>query len=184
MRAFFFFLRLNLNTFIALLKTWSSQIGEIAGESTLQNDDGIIGKQINNTAKHALPVLRIYSAWLLTNSKFLNPGIGDEDMKQLIARFWQVYTECLTQTGRVFDIQSLSSVPYLLDEDADSIGFKPVESDVSKQLLTDPISKQLKTKPIQADRLSADHEMLARVKELFMGGLLLVVDPVCMMYGL
>lgn len=181
MRAFFFFLRLNLNTFIALLKTWSLQISDDAGQSSLQSDDGVLGKKLNNTAKHTLPVLRIYSAWLLTNSKFLNPNIGDEGMKELIGRFWKVYAECLTLTGKIFPIQALSSVPYLLDEDADSIGFKPVESDVSKQLLTDPVSKQLKPKPMQADRLSPDDEMLARVKDLLIGGLLLVVDPVCMM---
>lgn len=183
MRAFFFFLRLNLNTFIALLKTWSLQISENTAGSGLRSDDAVLGKKLNNTAKHTLPLLRIYSAWLLTNSKFLNSTLGDEDLKELIARFWKIYAECLTQTGKIFPIQSLSGVPYLLDEDADSIGFKPVESDVSKQLLTDPVSKEVKAKPTLADRLSTDREMLARVKDLLVGGLLLVVDPVRTMDG-
>jgi len=173
---------LNLNTFISLLTTLCSQLNEHAGEQIVDTDPlHSLGKRLDHISRHSLPILRIHSAWLLTNSNFLVPGIGDEGLKELIVRFWKTYTESLTQLAAVFPAQFLpANVAYLLDEDSDFLGFQPLKSERSKKVWLDSSSGQQKVKPNQADRHSEDYEMLARVRELLVDGLLLAVDPVCM----
>jgi len=175
-----------LNTFISFLTTTCSQLSEELGEQIASTDPiQSLSKRLVQTLKNSLPVLRIYSAWLLTNSNFLVPGIGDEGLKELIVRFWMTYTQSLTQLAAVFPAQFLpADVTYLLDEDCDFLGFRPLQSDRSKKLWLDSSSNRQKAKPNQADRYAADYEMLARVRELLVDGLLLAVDPVCKILGL
>jgi len=182
MQAFFFYVRLNLDTFSTLLRTWCTQLKESTGEQmTSTNGGGVqsLESRITDIARHALPALRLYSAWLLTNSQVLVSGLGDEATIGLVRRFWSTYTDSLSLIARAFPVQELPEVSYLLEEDIDSIGFKPLESDRSNKLWIDASSGSQKAKFSQGTRATPNTEMLARVRELLVDGLILAVDKVC-----
>ena len=182
MQAFFFYVRLNLETFSTLLRTWCTQLEESTDEKIAINaGEGVrsLEPRITDIARHALPALRLYSAWLLTNSQVLVSGLGDEAIVGLVKRFWSTYTDSLSIIARVFPVQRLPDVPYLLEEDVDSIGFKPLQSERSNKLWIDASSGVQKAKFSQSTRASLSTEMLARVRELLVDGLILAVDKVC-----
>lgn len=179
MQAFFFYVRLNLDTFSTLLRTWCEQLADSAGDSTVPaNDQDLksLEPRLTELARHALPALRLYSAWLLTNSQVLVSGLGDETNVALVSRFWITYTGCLSLIAQRFPVQMLPEISYLLEEDVDAIAFKPLESDRSNKLWENASSGVRKPKFSQSSRSDPNVEMLARIRELLVDGLLLAVD--------
>ena len=185
MQSYFYYLELNLRTFSTVLDTWRAQLSDAELEKTQYAGLDVmqqLASKITDVGRHALPVLRLYSAWLLTNSQVLTAGVGNDAVKSSIHRFWMVYVESMSLFATVFPVQSLPQISYMLEEDVESIGFKPLESEVSKKLWLDTASDSPKKKYSQSVRQTADVEMLARVRELLVDGLLLAVDQVSSKY--
>ena len=181
MQSYFDYLRLNINTFATLLQTWCAELRSAAGESatsTSVEEALMLTASLTTAARHALAPLRLYSAWLLTNSHVLASGLGDETIKALVPRFWATYAECLSLVARAFPVKLLPEVPYQLEEDVESTGFMPLESERTQKLWLDALGGQ-KPRHDQTTRLVPNMEMLARVRDLLVDGLLLAVDQVC-----
>lgn len=95
-------------------------------------------------------------------------------------KFWHVYAETLSILVAMYPVVEIAEVPYLLSEDADTMGFTPFIDLVRKQHMFN--SKDL-PKPVYDGETfgprSVDDEMLSRVKSLVKDGILLCRHQVC-----
>lgn len=176
MQSYFFFLRLNIKLFSTLLESFRKDL-DARGPMT---EKGLAGN-ITNQARHALPCLRLYSTWLLSNAHVLSASVGGESLQNARSSFWSLYAMTLSTTAAAFPFRELPEVAYQLEEDVDSFGFKPLDSERTRKLWFAPDSTEPKPKfsSPETTRLDVDVEMLARVRELLFDALLLSVDEVC-----
>lgn len=183
MQSYFFYLRLNIKTFSTLLELYRNDVKGKADESlpilSTSNAQSVLS-QVTALTRHVLPALRLYSAWLLTNSNVLSANVGDEALTATVNDFWEIYTKTLSSIAAVFSVQRLPEVTYQLEEDVETIGFKPLEHDLTRKLWNKEGSAELKPRYNDASqqRILPDLEMLARIRELQIDGLLLAVDKV------
>ena len=127
--------------------------------------------------RRILPHLRLYSSWLLSTTELL---MARTELQLQMRKFWHVYAETLSMLVAIFPIIDIVEVPYLLMEDADTIGFSPFIDLVRKQHMFN--SKDM-LKPVYDEETfgprSVDDEMLSRVKSLVKDGILLCRHQVC-----
>lgn len=177
------FLRLNVKFFYTLLESFLMDL-----EQHLENlnDRGsiverLLSENITDQARHILPCLRLYSAWLRSNAGIVSARVGDEALIQTLARFWTTYATALSALAAAFPFLQLPEVGYQLEEDVDAFGFRPLESDETQKLWRVTGNTDLKPKFSDPDlvRLDLDMEMLARVRELQLDAMYLAVDDVC-----
>ncbi|RMZ08473.1 hypothetical protein D0864_01729 [Hortaea werneckii] len=179
--AFFWFLRLNLRTFTTLLETLHDEL------STSQDPED----QINDPAdtltpalRRVLPSLRLYSAWLLSNAHIIAGLANDDMLKRWIDGFWKAYARAvgIIADEDVLGIWTLEDyrVSYMLEEDADSIGFKPLQNEWTKLWRNWYQKDNVIPKPrfwdAHVSRMPLDEEMLARLMGLLDDGLFLAHD--------
>ena len=116
------------------------------------------------TARRILPLLRIYSAWLLSNARYLS-HCEDEEVTH---NFWNTYTKCLSRLVEIFSIIEIADIPYLLQEDEDTLAFTGMEQKAIQLHFTDQAgsmkSARSAIKTSEADNSAS--EMLYRVKSL------------------
>ncbi|KAI9883026.1 MAG: 60S ribosomal protein L2A [Watsoniomyces obsoletus] len=174
-QAFFFFLRLNLKTFIVLLETLR---GDLHSRRERGSSTPSSMALLTPVVRRLLPGLRNYSSWLGSNVALLVAGIGDETVQRQVKELWRTYATTLTLIAAAFPTNELPSVDYLLDEDVDTLGFSPFDSEQARRRYVIDGNGQ-KTKPRWEEpgvrRLDANREMLARVREFLTDGLSLVV---------
>ncbi|KAK3725505.1 hypothetical protein LTR37_000475 [Vermiconidia calcicola] len=181
--AFLHFFRINIRTFTTLLRVYYDNLrtvdtvmADAEGEDAVQ-----LGSRLTDITRRTLPALRLYSAWLLPITHLLDGLSEDETLKEAIDQFWPIYAKAVDLIATVFpiwDLEDLPEVSYLMEEDADTLGFKPLVDEKTKKIWC---NKQTgATKPRFSDRgivrASADEEMLARVKDLLFDGLFLAND--------
>ena len=94
---------------------------------------------------------------------------------------WKIYATTLTLLASTFPVHELPHVEYLLDEDEDTIGFKPLENENTKRRYHDGDNLDVK-KPKYHDRGVQRHhpnrEMLGRIRDLLTDGVILYSDDV------
>ena len=169
--------------FATLLQTYNSDLSKLVQDqhqSLMANASSSLLSRLTSLARSVLPSLRLSSMWLLTNSQILVAGIGDQHLKAAINDFWVLYTDCLSRAAAIFPVQELPECSYQLEEDVDAIGFKPLECERTQKTWLDATTSERKSKYNDngLHRLSPDLEMLARIRELMIDGLLLAVDEV------
>ncbi|KAI5209481.1 hypothetical protein E4T39_00778 [Aureobasidium subglaciale] len=175
MQSYFFFLRLNVKFFTAILQTYHDNLEEHIQEHTTTSD---LIDRVTDVARHVLPALRLYSTWLLSNAHIVTARVGDEPIQEALVRFWHVYAKTLSVMASSFSFRELSEVPYQLEEDVDVYGLKPLNSDRSCKIWLHVATGEPKAKHDDegVTRLKLDEEMLGRVRELLFDALLLAVD--------
>lgn len=133
-------------------------------------------------ARRVLPALRHYSSWLLTNNAELVAQRQNQDtsLAVQIKEFWKIYANTLTLLASTFDVANLPDIDYLLEEDEETLGFKPLVNDATSRRYLDAKGQQ---KPRMLDpgvkRNHPNLEMLYRIREFVIDGLDLVVNKVC-----
>jgi Est1 DNA/RNA binding domain/Telomerase activating protein Est1 len=134
-------------------------------------------EQVSPLVRRLLPLLRLYSAWLLTNTSVLGDTKvpGPQPLK-----LWAVYAEALSLLVSSFPIQGLPNVPYLLEEDLDVVSFSAFSDLVRKFHFYDSNGS---LKPSRGDAgvstsTRPDQEMLFRIKKLVVVGLHLSTEKV------
>jgi len=177
MQSYFFFLRLNVKFFTAILEVYHVDL-----EKHLQEHTGAssLVDKLTDLARHVLPALRLYSTWLLSNAHIVAARVGDQPIQEAMDYFWHVYAKTLSVMAYSFSFRELGEVPYQLEEDVDAFGLKPLNSDKSRKVWVDDASGQAKAKYNDegVHRLDHNQEMLGRVRELLFDALLLAVDKV------
>lgn len=116
-----------------------------------------------------LPGLRHYSSWLITNGAILAAGVGDTVLTVQVKELWKTYANALTLLVATFPVSQLPPpVEYLLEEDEDTLGFKPFINEITQRRYHDEETGY--QKPKWHDRGVHRHhpnvEMLGRIRDL------------------
>ena len=184
-QAFFFFQRINVRTFSTLLQILQPELERSGGG--LERENHKVGptkeiEKITVVARRVLPSLRHYSSWLLSNAVVLSTGISDALLDVQIKELWKIYASTLTLIAATFRVPHLPPIDYLLEEDEDTIGFKPFMSHRQDMRYRPDDSESLKPKWHNkgVERHHPNIEMLGRVRDFLVDGIGLVVDHVSM----
>ena len=98
-----------------------------------------------------------------------------------VRELWKIYATTLTLLTSTFPVSELPVVEYLLDEDEDSMGFKPLDNESTKRRYYYGIDMVVQ-KPRYHDRGIQRHhpnvEMLGRVRDLLTDGMIQHSDDV------
>jgi hypothetical protein len=180
-QAFFSFFRFNITFYTTILQTFHN---ELRGLDANMGDDGEaeIATKLTPVMRRCLPSLRLYSAWLLGNIFLLDGLKADQELKQAIDGLWQTYARVVNALAdeQVFGIWALEeyAANYMLEEDADTLGFKPLLNEDTKIIRNWSSNGILKPRFSDAgvNCLSPDEEMLARLKDLLEDGIYLCHD--------
>lgn len=136
-----------------------------------------------------LPALRQYSSWLLSNAEILAAQVGDNVLNVQVRELWKIYATTLTLLTSTFFVSELPQIEYLLDEDEDTVGFKPLDNENTKRRYYKEVNLGFQ-KPRYHDRGIQRHhpnvEMLGRIRDLLTDGMIQHLDDVgsfCSMSG-
>lgn len=178
MKTYFYFLRLNVKTFFTLLQVMQPELERLSeGHDVTHNGDRTpqLSDKITVVARRVLPGLRLYSTWFARFWPVLNANIADTLTQVEVQELWRSYAETLTLLVSSFPVQELPEDSYMLEEDTDTIGFQPLISpETTKLWYTDDGMKQKWT---DLERNHPNIEMLMRVRDLLVDGLILTQNP-------
>lgn len=171
-------MRLNVKTFFTLLQVVQPELERLSeGYDVTQNGDREpqLSDKITIVARRVLPGLRLYSTWFARLWRVLQANLADTLTKVEVQELWRSYAETLTLLASSFPVDQLPEDSYLLDEDVETIGFEPLFSDeTSKVWYT---NGKMKPKGVDLERNHPNIEMLMRVRDLLVDGLILTQNP-------
>lgn len=181
-RSFFWSLRLNIRFFTALLGLFQDDLFATARHPEMV--DAELTEKVLPPSARLLDALRLYSAWLLDNTHLLFGLARDDTLGKYIESFWKAYGRVLdlvTTNFPIWDLEEVAELPYMLEEDADSIGFLPISErgyDRNKKLWLDKTTGKLKPRFSEDATLRAapEVEMLARIYGFLEDGLYVAND--------
>ena len=123
----------------------------------------------------ALPALRLYSTWLLSNSRFFaTASLTCKKFPTEVSRFFTTYAETLTLFSKLFPVTRLPEIVYQLEEDVEAASFKPLESSFTDKIWKLGHGNRPKFSEVGEQRLGQDQELLGRIRDLLQDGLLVV----------
>lgn len=175
-----FFQRTNVKTFFTLLQILLAEIERFAVEDANSKDAKVGADKITVVVRRILPALRHYSSWLLAARGLLvEYKEKDTPLSIQITEFWKIYANALTLLASTFDVVNLPEVDYLLEEDEETLGFAPLDREVTSRRYLD-INGQKKPRmhDTRTERSHPNIEMLYRIREFVIDGLDLVVGNV------
>lgn len=140
-----------------------------------------LATRLTEVTRRILPALRLYSSWLLSMINLLTGLSTEEYLKDAIDQFWGVYARSVDLIAAVFpiwDLEDLPEITYMLEEDTDTIGFKPLMHERTDKIWRNKRTGMLKARfsDLGVERASLDEEMVARVKDFLADGLFLAND--------
>ena len=150
--------------------------------SAIEEDDGVrLATRLTDISRRILPALRLYSSWLLPMTHLLEGLSTDDLLRDAIDQLWPIYAKVVDLVAAIFpiwDLEDLSEVTYLLEEDAETLEFKPLMNEKTNKIWFNKHTGV--SKPRFSDRgverASVDGEMLARIKDFLFDGLFLAND--------
>lgn len=179
MRTYFYYLRLNVKTFFILLQVLQPELERLseADDVTRPNNDRAtqLSDKITAVARRILPGLRLYSTWFSRYWQVLNANIADTLTTVDVQELWKAYAATLTLLTSSFPVDQLPQESYMLEEDTDTIGFQPLISPDTMKLWYN--GETMKQKWTDLERNHPNVEMLMRVKDLLIDGLVLTQNP-------
>lgn len=168
------FMRINVKTFTTLLRTFHEDLKTV-GAFAEEDDDVDLTKRLTTVSRRLLPTLRLYGIWLLPATQLLAGVASYETMKDAVESFWHIYAQTIDLMAAVFpvwDLDDFGELGYLLEEDADTVAFKPLEDEKTSKVWYDKHTGKIK--PRWSDQgimpATADVEMLARIKYVLADG--------------
>jgi hypothetical protein len=179
LKTYFYFLRLNVKTFFTLLQVMQPELERLSGgHDVTHNGDRTpqLSDKITVVARRVLPGLRLYSTWFAQFWKVLNANIADTLTEVEVQELWRSYAETLTLLVSSFPVQELPGDNYMLEEDTETIGFQPLVSPDTKKLWYNN-DGGMKQKWSDLGRNHPNVEMLMRVRDLLVDGLVLTQNP-------
>ncbi|KAH7407086.1 hypothetical protein DE146DRAFT_418768 [Phaeosphaeria sp. MPI-PUGE-AT-0046c] len=174
MRTYFMYLRLNVKTFFVLLQVLQPELERLSeADDVTKNGDRAtqLSDKITAVARRTLPGLRLYSTWFSRCWQVLNANIADTLTTVDVQELWKAYAATLTLLASSFPVDQLPAEEYMLEEDTDTIGFQPLVSPNTMKLWYS--GESLKQKWTDLERNHPNVEMLMRVKDLLIDGLML-----------
>ena len=177
-QSYFSLLRINVMTFSTLLQILLSELErQLSDDSqTTGNRPGSGSAKLTAVIRRVLPGLRHYSSWLASNAAILAAGVGDVTLKVQVQELWKIYADTLTLLVSTFPVSSLPPpVEYLLVEDEDTLGFKPLDNDNTQRryYIEDTGSRKPKSHDRGVHRQHPNIEMFARIRDLLTDGMVI-----------
>ncbi|KAF3925752.1 hypothetical protein ABW20_dc0100487 [Dactylellina cionopaga] len=115
------FLRFNIETFTSILMVLQQEL-----DGTSQDSRESVADLVSAVTRRMLPSLRLYSAWLLISHHILVNETNDMSLNVQVKQLWQTYATTLSLLLSTFPMGTLRPSQYLLEEDDDIGGFKPL----------------------------------------------------------
>jgi hypothetical protein len=175
MRTYFNYLRLNVKTFFILLQILQPELDRITEGNDVKHQNGDRATQLSDkitaVARRILPGLRLYSTWFTRYWNVLNANIADTLNTVDVQELWKAYAATLTLLASSFPVDQLPQEDYMLEEDTDTIGFEPLIHPNTMKLWYN--GETMKPKWTDLERNHPNVEMLMRVKDLLVDGLIL-----------
>ncbi|KAK4902275.1 hypothetical protein LTR27_001178 [Elasticomyces elasticus] len=173
-QSFFYFFRLNIKTYTTLLQLFYESVRSLPTE--VADDDDLVTK-LTPVMRRILPVLRLYSSWLMCNLHLVDGLNSDDFLGDAISTLWATYARTVDTLADedVFGVWNLDDfgITYMLEEDVDTLGFKPLQN-TQPGVRSQHINADGTLKPRFSDagvvRVGDDEEMLARAKGLLHDG--------------
>ncbi|CAI6336548.1 unnamed protein product [Periconia digitata] len=178
LKTYFYFLRLNVKTFFTLLQVIQPELERLSeGYDVTKHGDREpqLSDKITVVARRVLPGLRLYSTWFARFWPVLQANLADTLTKVEVQELWRSYAETLTLLASSFPVDQLPEDSYLLDEDVETIGFEPLICDETLKVWYS--NGELKPKGADLERNHPNIEMLMRVRDLLVDGLILTQNP-------
>ena len=173
----------NVKTFVTLLEALHGELERVTGGRAKLgacSDEKGMSLALTALVRRLLPAVRVYTSWLAASACLLVPELGDAALTSELKSLWTAYAKALTALVSAFPVQDLPSVGYLLEEDADTVGFKPFENKIARRWIHgDGGRRKPRRHDPAVDVLGPDTEMLARVRDILTDALqIVVVDKV------
>lgn len=127
-QAFYYFLRINIVFFTALLELFQADLLDIAKDPSMVEAD--LPDKLKDVTLRVLPGLRLYSAWLLLNSHLLTGLSTNDFLAAAIQSFWTAFAHTLDLVATcfpVFDLEDAEEVFYMLEEDVEAQAYLPID---------------------------------------------------------
>ncbi|KAL9006933.1 MAG: hypothetical protein Q9188_000309 [Gyalolechia gomerana] len=160
--AFKLFQRLNLQTFSTILQLLQAEYEH----RNTENNTGS-ANTLGPIMRRLLPSLRYYQSWLFSRAALLSAHLGEPKMHSLIQKFWTAYIDVLTLMSWTNRFGDLPRLEYLLEEDEEIIGFKPLQEGglQQKYLIPNTTSRKPKCHEQGVKRHHPNTEMLCRIRD-------------------
>ena len=146
-------------------------------DSVTNHAPAVGSSRINAVARRILPALRQYSSWLTENVTLLTNRIGDNVIEVQVKEMWRTYANTLTILASTFDVAALPPLDYLLEEDEDTVCFKPFTNDTSTR---HRLRGRTDLKPMShahgIERQHPNVEMCGRIRDILLVGLKLAME--------
>ncbi|KAF1811445.1 hypothetical protein P152DRAFT_418769 [Eremomyces bilateralis CBS 781.70] len=171
-------IRFNICTFTLLLELLRDELDRVKGEDVKSGAPSgtsrrSLADRLSSLSRRVLALLHLYSAWFSMKWSIL-PQLPDPFLVAKSRELWAVYAATLTAIAKQFPAPELPAAEYLLQEEADLVGFVPFAESSSRIWEKDGVKKPRKS---DSDKgLGADGEMLARLREILVSGLELMVS--------
>ncbi|KAJ6264865.1 hypothetical protein Dda_1018 [Drechslerella dactyloides] len=115
------FLRFNIEAFTSILMVLQQEL-----DGTSQDSRENVADLVSAVTRRMLPSLRLYSAWLLISHHILVNETSDMSLNVQVKQLWQTYATTLSLLLSSFPMGTLKPSHYVLEEDEDIAGFKPL----------------------------------------------------------
>ena len=180
MYAFLSILRLNVRVFSVLLDVLRTELQALSHEASPSTaivpgmKTALDSKTARLTviARRILPLCRHYSSWLMSNVKLVVAEMSTPELEKDITGFFKIYANTLTVLASTFNPETLPIIEYLLEEDEDTMAFKPFDHQRTFRRYYDQSSRTLKPN-FHIQGITREHplvEMLGRVRDLVTDG--------------
>ena len=174
LQAYYLFQRLSLRTFSSILNVLRLELESLGTDKISQELD-----KLTVVMRHILPSLRLCVSWIASHSELKETVHGTTSKDR--AEMWENFTGVLTLLAATFRVDELPLIEYVLQEDEDTVGFLPLETERAAQrycfLGTNDRKPSVHCKTVQ--RHHPSYEMLSRVRDVLTDVVKLVVDQVC-----
>ena len=137
-----------------------------------------LSAKLSMVTKTLLPVVRIYSIWLVVNWAVFTAGLVQSTLGLYIDDFWFTYAQTLSSLAAKFPTKNISKFDYMLEEDVETISFVPLVKDKTTKIWMANNGPRQKFSDKGVERLHSDIEMLGRIRGLLVDGLQIVVQDV------
>jgi tetratricopeptide (TPR) repeat protein len=178
---YYFYLRLNVRMMFMLLQLLAAELdGATHGQDVpdVHNSNGTRQpEKISAVTRRILPSLRQYGVWLLNAAPMIVSTVGNAAINIHIKELWSMYCSTLNLLIAAFPLSDLQEVDYLLEEDAATVGFKPLREAKQCALYneSDGSLKKRSTDP-GVERHHPNIEMLARIRGILRDATVLALD--------
>ncbi|KAB8300273.1 hypothetical protein EYC80_000474 [Monilinia laxa] len=192
-KSLYFLLGFNLQVFCILLQALISELADAAEAENLESLTATDGsgdsfEKLSPVAIRVLPAIRQYFAWVISQRLLLvglANGVDSESTGPLVGhiqRMWKTAADALTALVSFFPVISLPYLPYMLPEDEQTVGFKPLRDPphgLEEYSLYNKDDGSLKAFISDGIMRQPESENYARVRDILRAGMALHFEKPC-----